>query len=120
VTELVAVILIGLVVAGGGLSLPGVGGWLVAPFVIVVVRPLLVLALAAGTPLGLRERLYLGFFGVRGVAAVYYAAVVAGSGVLAPHARAVVVWTTLVCVAVSIATHGVTAAPLRRRWLGED
>lgn len=118
VTELVAVVLVGLVVTGDGLSIPGVGGWLLAPFVIVVVRPLLVLALAAGTPLSLRQRLYLGFFGVRGVAAVYYAAVLAGTGVLAPHETAVVVWTTLVCVAVSIALHGVTAAPLRRRWLG--
>ncbi len=86
-----------------------------------VVRPLLVLALvpAARAPMRLGERLYLGFFGVRGVAAVYYAAVVAGSRALAPHAAAVVVWTTLVCVAVSIVLHGVTAGPLRRRWLGE-
>lgn len=120
VTELVAVMLIGLVLAGGGLSLPGVGGWLLAPVVIIVVRPLLVLALSVGTPLALRERLYLGFFGVRGVAAVYYAAVIAGSGVLGAHARAVVVWTALVCVAVSILVHGVAAGPLRRRWLGEE
>ncbi|HEY3776103.1 MAG TPA: cation:proton antiporter [Solirubrobacteraceae bacterium] len=119
-TELVAVVLVGLVVAGGGLSIPGLGGWLLAPVVIVVVRPLLVLALSAGTPLSLRERLYLGFFGVRGVAAVYYAAVIAGTRVLAPHETAVVVWTTLVCVAVSVALHGVTAGPLRRRWLGEE
>ena len=120
VTELVAVVLVGLVVAGSGVSLPGVGGWLLAPVVIVLVRPLLVLALAAGSPLSLRERLYLGFFGVRGVAAIYYAAVIAGSGVLGRHDTAVVVWTTCVCVAVSIAVHGVTAAPLRRRWLGEE
>jgi NhaP-type Na+/H+ or K+/H+ antiporter len=120
VTELVAVVLIGLVVAGRGLSIPGIGGWLLAPVVIVVVRPLLVLALSAGTPLSLHERLYLGFFGVRGVAAVYYAAVIAGSGVLAPHAGAVVVWTTLVCVAVSVIVHGLSAGPLRRRWLDEE
>lgn len=120
VTELVAVMLVGLVVAGGGLSLPGIGGWLVAPVVIVVVRPLLVLALSMGTPLSLHERVYLGFFGVRGVAAVYYAAVLAGSRVLAPHETAVVVWTTLVCVAVSIAVHGLTAGPLGRRWLAEQ
>ena len=119
-TELVAVVLVGLVVAGSGVSIPGLGGWLLAPVVIVVVRPLLVLLLSAGTPLGLRERFYLGFFGVRGVAAVYYAAVIAGSGVLSPHSTAVVVWTTLVCVAVSVVVHGVTARPFRRRWLGEE
>ncbi len=120
VTELVAVVLVGMLVTGGGLAVPGLGGWLLAPVVIVVVRPLLVLALSAGTPLSLRQRLYLGFFGVRGVAAVYYAAVIAGTRVLAPHETAVVVWTTLVCVAVSIALHGITAAPLRRRWLSEE
>jgi sodium/hydrogen antiporter len=120
VTELVAVVLVGMVVAGAGLSLPGVGGWLLAPVVIVVVRPVLVMALSIGTPLAMRERLYLGFFGVRGVAAVYYAAVIAGTRVLDPHDTAVVVWTTLVCVGVSVAVHGVTAAPLRRRWLGDD
>ena len=120
VTELVAVILVGLLLTSSGLWIPGVGGWLLAPLVIVVVRPLLVLALSTGTGLALRQRLYLGFFGVRGVAAVYYAAVIAGSGMLAPHDRAVVVWTTIVCVAVSVVLHGVTARPLRRRWLGEQ
>jgi sodium/hydrogen antiporter len=120
VTELVAVVLVGLVVAGGGVSVPGLGGWLLAPVVIVVVRPLLVLALSVGTPLTRHERLYLGFFGVRGVAAVYYAAVIAGTRGLAPHETAVVVWTTLVCVAFSVALHGITAGPLRRRWLGEE
>jgi NhaP-type Na+/H+ or K+/H+ antiporter len=121
-TELAAVVLIGSFLSTEGLGLPGVGGWLLAPVVIVLVRPLLVLALAraARVPLRLGERLYLGFFGVRGVAAVYYAAVVAGTHALAPHATAVIVWTTLVCVAVSVVVHGVAAAPLRRRWLGEE
>ncbi|HLI59998.1 MAG TPA: cation:proton antiporter [Solirubrobacteraceae bacterium] len=120
-TELVAVVLIGALLTTHGLAVPGVGGWLLAPVVIVIVRPLLVLALTpvARAPLSLGERLYLGVFGVRGVAAVYYAAVVAGTHALAPHETAVVVWTTLVCVAVSILVHGLAAGPLRRRWLGE-
>lgn len=119
VTEVVAIVVIGLMFSWQGLGVPGAGGWLLAPVVILLVRPLLVLALAVRTPLRLAERLYLGFFGVRGVAAAYYAAVVAGSGALSPHATRVVVWTTLVCVGVSIVVHGVTAAPLTRRWLGE-
>jgi NhaP-type Na+/H+ or K+/H+ antiporter len=121
VTELVAIVLLGSLLTTRGLGIPGVGGWLLAPVVIVVVRPLMVLGLGAvaRAPLSTGERLYLGFFGVRGVAAVYYAAVLAGSGALPPHATAVVVWTTLVCVAVSIVVHGLAAAPLRRRWLGD-
>jgi NhaP-type Na+/H+ or K+/H+ antiporter len=118
-TELLAVVLLGALLTTRGLAVPGLGGWLVAPVVLLLVRPLIVLVLATRTPLGTGERLYLGFFGVRGVAAVYYAAVLAGSGVLPRHATAVVVWTTLVCVAVSIVLHGVSARPLSRRWLGE-
>jgi NhaP-type Na+/H+ or K+/H+ antiporter len=66
----------------------------------------------------LRGRLFLGFFGVRGVAALFYAAVVSGSGVLSAHEQHVVVWTTVVVVVVSIVVHGLSAAPLTRRWLG--
>jgi NhaP-type Na+/H+ or K+/H+ antiporter len=119
VTELVAIVLLGSLLSIRGLELPGVGGWLLAAVVIVVVRPLMVLGLVATAraPLSTGERLYLGFFGVRGVAAVYYAAVLAGSGALPPRATAVVVWTALVCVSVSVVVHGLAAAPLRRRWL---
>ena len=120
VTECVAVVLLGSLITTRGLGVPGVGGWLLAPVLIVVVRPLLVLVVAVRTPLSLGERLYLGFFGVRGVAAIYYAALIAGTRVLAPHATEVVVWTTLVCVTVSIILHGLAAAPLRRRWLAEE
>jgi NhaP-type Na+/H+ or K+/H+ antiporter len=120
VTECVAVVLLGSLITTRGLGVPGIGGWLIAPVLIVVVRPLLVLVVAVRTPLSLGERLYLGFFGVRGVAAIYYAALIAGSRVLAPHATEVVVWTTLICVTVSIFLHGVTAGPLRRRWLTEE
>ena len=54
---------------------------------------------------------------MRGVAALFYAAVVVGAGVLSAGEERVVVWTTLVCVVVSIVVHGLSAAPLTRRWL---
>jgi NhaP-type Na+/H+ or K+/H+ antiporter len=117
--ELVVIVLLGSVLTTAGLAVAGSGGWLVAVLLIVVVRPLLVLALSAGSPLRLSERLFLGFFGVRGVAAVYYAAVLAGTSALSAHDTAVVVWTTLLCVAISIVVHGLSAAPLMRRWLTE-
>ena len=117
--ELAVLVLLGSALTTAGLALPGVGGWLLAPLLILVVRPLLVLAVCAGTSLRAPERLFLGFFGVRGVAAVYYAVVVAGDHVLSRHDTAVVTWTTLACVAVSIVVHGVTATPLTHRWLGE-
>jgi NhaP-type Na+/H+ or K+/H+ antiporter len=59
----------------------------------------------------------MGWFGVRGVAAVFYAVGLARDPVLSPHATAVVVWTTLACVVVSIVAHGLSAPALMRRWL---
>jgi NhaP-type Na+/H+ or K+/H+ antiporter len=113
-------VLLGSALTTAGLALPGVGGWLLAGLLIVVVRPLLVLGVCVGSPLRTPDRLFLGFFGVRGVAAIYYAAIVAGDHVLSHHDTGVVVWTTLVCVAVSVVVHGMSATSLTRRWLGPD
>jgi NhaP-type Na+/H+ or K+/H+ antiporter len=115
--ELAVIVLLGSAMTIAGLALPGLAGWLLAPLLIVVVRPVLVLAACVGTPLRRPHRLFLGFFGVRGVAALYYAAIVAGDHVLPRHDTAVVVWTTIACVAVSIVVHGIAATPLSRRWL---
>jgi NhaP-type Na+/H+ or K+/H+ antiporter len=117
--ELAVLVLLGSALTTAGLAVPGLGGWLLAPLLILLVRPALVLVVALGTPLRRPDRLFLGFFGVRGVAAVYYAALVAGDHVLSPHDTAVVVWTTIVCVTVSIVLHGVASTPLTRRWLEE-
>jgi sodium/hydrogen antiporter len=117
VLELAVLLLLGSMLTGDGLGVPGLAGWLLAPLVIVVIRPALVLAT---TPRGLMDgpgKLFLGFFGVRGVAALFYAAVVAGAHVLEPREERIVVWTTVVVVVVSIVVHGLTAAPLTRRWL---
>ena len=59
----------------------------------------------------MRSRIFLGFFGVRGVAAVFYAAVVVESHALPPEQH-VVVWTTIACVIASIVVHGLSATPL--------
>ena len=65
-----------------------------------------------------RGRLFLGFFGVRGVAALFYAAVVVESQALSAGEQHVVVWTTIACVVTSIVVHGLSATPLTNRWLG--
>lgn len=116
--ELIVLLMLGTMLTTDGLGAPGVAGWLLAPLIIVVIRPLLVLATIPERSIPLRGRLFLGFFGVRGVAALFYAAVVAGSGVLRPDEQHVVVWTTLVVVVCSIVAHGLAATPLTRRWLG--
>jgi NhaP-type Na+/H+ or K+/H+ antiporter len=116
--ELLVLLMLGTMLTSGGLGAPGLAGWLLVPLLLVLIRPVLVAATAGREFLDRRSVLFLGFFGVRGVAALFYAAVVAGAGVLSPAEQRTVIWTTIVCVVASIVVHGVTAQPLTRRWLG--
>jgi NhaP-type Na+/H+ or K+/H+ antiporter len=109
--------MLGTMLTGAGLGAPGVAGWLLAPVLLLLIRPALVFAAVRRGFMDRRRVLFLAFFGVRGVAALFYAAVVVGAGVLQPDEQHVVVWTTIVCVVVSIVVHGLSAAPLTRRWL---
>jgi len=83
------------------------------------VRPLTCAVALRGTGLDARERLWVGWFGVRGVGSLYYAAAAVGSGVLAAGEAQTIMWTVVAVVAVSIVVHGVTGTPLTRR-LGRD
>jgi len=121
VFELLVLALLGSMLTLSGIGDPGLAGWLLAPLLIIVIRPALVLATSGTRLMDLRARLFLGFFGVRGVAALFYAAVVVESHVLRPAEQHIVVWTTIVVVIVSIVTHGVSATPLTRKLLaGQD
>ena len=115
--ELLVLLLLGTMLTDSGLRAPGLAGWLLVPVLLLLIRPVLVAATAGREFMDRRAVLFLGFFGVRGVAALFYAAVVAGAGVLSAPEERVVVWTTIVCVVASIVVHGVTARPLTRRWL---
>ena len=100
-----------------GLAAPGLSGWLLVPVLLLAIRPLAVAIsmLRSGTPAP--ERAFVAWFGVRGVGSLYYAAIAVGAGVLAPDEIETMVWTVIACVGVSLVVHGVTAAPLARRWL---
>ena len=115
--ELLVLLLLGSMLTLEGMEAPGVGGWLLAPLLILLIRPSLVLATAPPGLMDLGGKLFLGFFGVRGVAALFYAAVVVESGALERGEQHTVVWTTLVVVVVSIVVHGLSATPLTRRLL---
>ncbi len=94
---------------------PGVEGWLLALLVVVVVRPVLGYLSLLGTSVeGRGERLYVAWFGVRGVGTLYYAAVAVATGALATGEAAVVWWTALAAVLVSIVLHGLTSGPATR------
>jgi NhaP-type Na+/H+ or K+/H+ antiporter len=93
---------------------------MLAPLLLLLIRPAAVAVGLAGSPLRPRERAYVGWFGVRGVGSLYYAAAAAGAGVLSAGEATTVLWTVVAVVIVSIVIHGVTGAPLTRRLLGEE
>ena len=116
--ELVVILLLGSMVTLTGLEAPGLSGWLLVPLLLFVIRPALVMALFSRSSMSLRERAFVAWFGVRGVAAIYYSVVVLGAGVLATDEEMTIFWTAAVCVIVSIVVHGVSATPLMRRLVG--
>lgn len=115
VLELAMILFLGSLLTTDGLQAPGPAGWLLAPVLLVLVRPLACAVALRGTPLTTRERIWVGWFGVRGVGSVYYGAVAVGAGVLAPGEARTLLWTVVAVVAVSIVVHGITATPLTRR-----
>lgn len=115
--ELLVLVMLGSMLTISGLSAPGVTGWLLAPLLLLVIRPALVLATTNPHLMNVRSRVFLGFFGVRGVAAIFYAAVLINSHALPVGQQRVVVWTTIACVVTSIILHGLTATPLTHRLL---
>ena len=119
--ELALILLLGSMVTFEGLGEPGVSGWLLVPLLLLVIRPATVLLALLGSRVAREgERSFVAWFGVRGIGSLYYAAVAAGSGVLADGDARRLFWTVAACVLVSIVVHGVTSWPVERRLLGED
>lgn len=115
VTELALLVILGSTVTIAGLSTPGLSGWLLAPFLLLFLRPALVglSFLRSGVPR--KERRFIGWFGIRGIGSFYYAAVAIDAGVLAASEISVIYWTMVVVVAASIVVHGITSGPFSRR-----
>ncbi len=113
--ELVVILLLGTMITTAGLQLAGLAGWLLAPLLLIVIRPALVMALLARSTMNVRERAFIAWFGVRGVAALYYVVLVIGADVLAPAEELTVFWTVAICVMSSIVVHGLSATAAMRR-----
>ena len=117
--ELAAILLLGSVLTGAGLTAPGWSGWLLAVVLLVVIRPASTLLSLVGSQVeGAGGRSFVAWFGVRGVGTLYYAAAVVAAGVLSRGEEEIVVWTAVACVIVSIIVHGVTGGPALRRLMG--
>jgi sodium/hydrogen antiporter len=114
VGELALVLLLGSTVTLVGLSEPGVGGWILALALLFAIRPAAVLISFLGSRLPRKERLFIGWFGVRGVGSFYYVAVAIGAGVLSAAESTTIYWTVIVCVGLSIILHGLSGTPASR------
>jgi NhaP-type Na+/H+ or K+/H+ antiporter len=115
--ELAMILLLGSLVTVSGLSAPDWSGWLLIVLLLVVIRPLAVAIAFFRSPLPWHERLFLGWFGVRGIGSLYYVAAAVAAGGFVPESETVVFWTVAACVLVSIVAHGITAAPVTRSLL---
>jgi NhaP-type Na+/H+ or K+/H+ antiporter len=113
--ELAAILMLGSLLTGAGLTAPGWEGWLLAVVLLLVIRPLSTfLSLFRSQVQTAGGRTFVAWFGVRGVGTLYYASTVVGAGVLAGAEEELVVWTAIACVIVSIVVHGVTGGPALR------
>lgn len=118
VLELAVILLLGSLLTLQGLEAPGLAGWLLAPVLILAIRPVATMVGLAGAPMDRRARAYVGWFGVRGVGSIYYATAAVGAGILAPGEATTVLWTVIAVVMVSIVVHGATGTPLTTRLHG--
>lgn len=117
--ELAVVLLLASMISFSGLGAPGVTGWLLIPLLLVVIRPAAVAVSMIGSGIPARERLFVGWFGIRGIGSIYYAAIAAQAAQLPDAESRLVVWTTIAVIVVSILVHGITATPFGRRMLPE-
>ena len=116
--ELGVIVLLGTLVTGDAFGAPGLAGWLIAPFLILVVRPLGVLLLLTRSTMSPRERIFLAWFGVKGIASLYYISFLIGRRLLPAEHRTQLFWTVAFTVMLSILVHGIGALAITRRLLG--
>jgi NhaP-type Na+/H+ or K+/H+ antiporter len=111
------IVLLGTLVTGDAFGAPGTAGWLIAPILILVVRPIGVLLLLARSTMSRGERVYLAWFGVKGVASLYYVSFLIAGGFLPADGRSQLFWTVAFAVMISIFVHGIGAIAITRRLL---
>jgi len=118
--ELALILLLGSIISFDALSAPGIGGFLLVPVLLLVVRPAIAwLSLLGSHSIAGNERLFVSFFGVRGIGSLYYVAVFIGSGAVSASEGRELFWTVALVVMASILLHGFASAPLERRLLPE-
>jgi NhaP-type Na+/H+ or K+/H+ antiporter len=115
-SELAVILLLGSLVTLSLFEAPEIGGWLLIPLLLVLIRPALGLLATSGSGMPRGERIMISWFGAKGVAAVYYVTLLLEEGALSGSEAEMVLWTTVAVVFASIFAHGASASPLAR-WM---
>lgn len=112
IAEVAVMLLVGGVLAVG--DVPREAAWFV-PLLLLVIRPVAVVAGLAGSRLGPLQRGYVAWFGIRGIGSIYYLMHGLEHGVSDDLASRLT-GLTLAVVAVSVVVHGASVTPLMRRY----
>ena len=88
--------------------------WFV-PVLFLLVRPLVVFAGLAGTPVARSQKRLMAWFGIRGIGSIYYLAYAINHG-LEPALARQLLSITLTVVVASIVVHGISVTPLMQRY----
>ena len=110
--EALAVIAIGV---GVGLIVPSWSLLAFALALLLIVRPLSVVALVRSTAVTAHQRRLMAWFGIRGIGSLYYAALALEHD-LGVDAAAAMLSAVLAVLAASIVLHGVSVTPVMRRY----
>lgn len=110
--ELGVVLIVGALLGGIDTVLVGVA---VAGCLFLVIRPLATLVTLSHLRLSRTQRVFIAWFGVRGIGSVYYLAYALSHGLVAPDARRIAD-ITLVVISGSIVVHGISVTPLMERY----
>ncbi len=116
--ELSVLLLLGSVLPIGGVLELGWPVVVAALALLFVVRPIAVLVALLPTRLALRQRLFIGWFGIRGIGSIYYLGF-AFAAITPADARPLFT-VTAVAILASVVLHGLTSAPLTRRLLAAE
>ena len=111
--ELAVLLLLGSVLPIGGVLELGAPVFLVALGLIFVVRPLAVLLALLGSRLALRHRVFVAWFGIRGIGSIYYLGFAFAA--LTPADARPIFSVTAVAILASVVLHGLSSGPLTAR-----
>ena len=110
--EVAVMLLVGGMLAPSVLSVDAV---LLATLLFLVIRPVAVWIGSIGSMMTRLQRLFIGWFGVRGIGSIYYLAFAIGHGLALAEASRLINLTFAVVVA-SIVVHGISVTPLMGRY----